>query len=64
MQERFLNDREAPEVVPISTAALRKRRLLRQPPRFLKIGCKVIYRESDLLEFLRQCEQRPQLETR
>ena len=61
MQDRFLTDREAPQIVPLSTAALRTRRRLGLPPMYLKLGRKVVYRERDLREFLRQCEQ-PQRE--
>lgn len=57
MQERFLTDREAPQIVPLSTAALRTRRRMGLPPTYLKLGRKVVYRERDLREFLRQCEQ-------
>ena len=59
MQERYYSDREAPQIVPLSTAALRKRRLLGLPPKFLRLGRKIAYSESDLKEFLRDCEQHP-----
>ena len=59
MEERFLSDREAPQVIPLSTAALRKRRLLGLPPVFIRLGAKIVYRESDLREFIRDCEQHP-----
>ena len=59
MNERYLTDKEAPQIVPLSTAALRKRRLLGLPPVFVRLGRKIVYRESDLLAFIRKCEQHP-----
>ena len=47
-----LNEREAAAVVGCSVALLRKWRLFREGPSYVKIGRLVRYRQSDLDAFL------------
>ncbi len=56
--ERYLSDTQIPEAgFPFSTSWLRKRRIMGGGPTWLKIGRRVVYRESDLNRFLESCEQ-------
>ncbi len=50
---------QASEITGFSVKTLRQRRWSKKGPRFLKIGRKVRYRESDLLEFLEQSTVKP-----
>jgi predicted DNA-binding transcriptional regulator AlpA len=47
-----LNEREAAEVVGCSVALMRKWRLFREGPPYVKIGRLVRYRQADLDAFL------------
>ncbi len=44
----LFDEREAARRLGLSVATLRRRRLLRQPPTFVKLGGRVLYRQSDL----------------
>lgn len=52
----LLNERDVARAVGMSLGTVRRWRLLRQGPKFLKIGASVRYRPSDLAEWL---EARP-----
>jgi excisionase family DNA binding protein len=45
---RMLTDREVAETLCVSVASVRRWRLLRQGPRFLKLGSSVRYRREDV----------------
>jgi len=46
------NEKATAAYMGVSCATLRKRRLLGQPPPFIRIGRKVVYRRSDIDQFL------------
>ena len=48
----LLNEREAAQTLGLSVATLRRRRLLRQPPLWAKLGSRVLYRKQDLEAFV------------
>jgi len=52
---RLLNEREVADLLGVSVATIRRRRLLKQPPTATKIGSSVRYKTSDIDEFLGQC---------
>ncbi len=52
---RLLNEREVAELLGVSVATIRRRRLLKQPPTATKIGSAVRYKPSDIEAFLGQC---------
>ena len=52
---RFLNEREVAELLRVSVATIRRRRLCKQPPKAIKIGAAVRYKIADVEEFLNQC---------
>ncbi len=52
----LLNDREVARVTGLSVASIRRWRLLRQGPRYLKIGAAVRYKPEDVSAWL---ESRP-----
>jgi len=54
--ETLLNEREVARVTGMSLASVRRWRLLRQGPRFLKIGSAVRYKPEDISAWL---ESRP-----
>jgi predicted DNA-binding transcriptional regulator AlpA len=45
-------EREAAQRLGLSVATLRRRRLRRQPPVWVKIGSRVLYRKRDLESFV------------
>jgi hypothetical protein len=49
---RLLDEHEAAELLHLSVACLRRRRLLRQEPVWIKIGRAVRYSPADILGFL------------
>lgn len=53
---RLLNEREVAALLGVSTATIRRWRLLSVGPKFLKLGAAVRYREEDLSRWL---ESRP-----
>ncbi|MEK7750864.1 MAG: helix-turn-helix domain-containing protein [Acidobacteriota bacterium] len=54
--ETLLNEREVARITGLSVASVRRWRLLRQGPRYIKIGAAVRYRPEDLMAWL---ESRP-----
>lgn len=50
--QRYLREKEAAEYLAVSVALLRKRRSLRQPPPYTKIGARVIYNLTELEAFV------------
>ena len=52
----LLNEYQVAELIGMSVATVRRWRLFRQGPRFLKIGAAVRYKAEDLAEWL---ESRP-----
>lgn len=55
VEQKLLREEEAAAVVGFTVQTLRKRRYLRKPPQFLKVGRLVRYRRSDLEAFLNSC---------
>ncbi len=53
--DRLLDEKEAARALHLSVATIRKRRLTKQAPRWIRIGASVRYRESDLIAFLDAC---------
>ena len=51
----LLNEQTASKVTGFAVATLRKRRWQGLPPKFLKVGSKVFYKQEDLQEFLNNC---------
>jgi predicted DNA-binding transcriptional regulator AlpA len=54
--ETLLNEHDVARVTGLSVASVRRWRLLRQGPKYLKIGSAVRYRREDVLAWL---ESRP-----
>ena len=54
--EALLNEHDVARITGLSVASVRRWRLLRQGPRYLKIGSAVRYRREDVLVWL---ESRP-----
>lgn len=54
-EKNLLKEKEAAAVVGFTVQTLRKRRYLRKPPQFLKVGRNVPYRLEDLRAFLEDC---------
>jgi hypothetical protein len=48
----LLNEKEAAKCLGLSVATLRRRRLLRQPPVWVKLGARALYRSEDLASFV------------
>jgi predicted DNA-binding transcriptional regulator AlpA len=55
----LLNEREAARRLGLSVATLRRRRLNRQPPAWVKLGSRVLYRVQDLESFIQAHLIRP-----
>lgn len=53
--ESLLNERDIARITGMSLASVRRWRLRRQGPRFLKIGSAVRYRIEDVTEWLQTC---------
>lgn len=56
-----VDEKEAGRILGFSVKTLQKRRWLRQPPVFLKVGRKVRYRLSDIQAFLDACTVEPRV---
>ena len=54
--EKLLNEHDVAHITGLSVASVRRWRLLRQGPKYLKIGSAVRYRYSDITAWL---ESRP-----
>ncbi len=50
--DEMFPDIEAARRIGLSVATLRRRRLLRQPPAYVKLGGRVLYRARDLDAFV------------
>jgi len=50
--QSLLDEREVARITSISLASIRRRRLLKQSPRYIKIGASVRYRPEDLKTWL------------
>ena len=50
--DRMLNEKEVAEQLTVSVATIRRWRLFRQGPQFIKIGAAVRYRSSDITAWL------------
>jgi hypothetical protein len=51
-QSELLDEHEAARRLGLSVATMRRRRLLRQPPVWAKLGGRVLYRAADLDAFV------------
>lgn len=56
--DTLLTEHEVAEVLKVSVATIRRRRLFRQPPDFVKIGASVRYRREAILRLIDGAEQR------
>jgi predicted DNA-binding transcriptional regulator AlpA len=54
--EQLLTEREVAKILRVSVATIRRRRLLNQPPTWIKIGASVRYSHQSISAFL---ESRP-----
>jgi predicted DNA-binding transcriptional regulator AlpA len=48
----LINEHEVARLLGMSVATVRRRRLMGHPPKFLKIGSAVRYRQQDILSFV------------
>jgi predicted DNA-binding transcriptional regulator AlpA len=51
-ENELFNEHEAAGRLGLSVATIRRRRLFRQPPAWVKLGSRVLYRNSDLEAFI------------
>ena len=56
--EDLLTEHEVAKLLKVSVATIRRRRLFRQPPDFLKIGASVRYRREAIERLIASAEQR------
>ena len=56
--EILLNEYQVAEILKVSVATIRRRRLFRQPPDFVKIGSSVRYRREAIQRLIQTAEQR------
>jgi hypothetical protein len=56
--EDLLTELEVAKLLKVSVATIRRRRLFRQPPDFLKIGASVRYRREAIQRLIDSAEQR------
>jgi len=49
---RLLNERQVAAALGVSVGTVRRRRFLRQPPAWVKLGRRVLYRKQDLEAFI------------
>jgi hypothetical protein len=61
--EQLLNEHDVARLLSVSIATIRRRRLLRQPPDFVKIGASVRYR-PEAVQRLIETGERSTTETR
>jgi len=54
--EALLNEHEVARLTGLSVATIRRRRLLKQPPRFLKLGAAVRYKPGEVKAWLDSME--------
>jgi predicted DNA-binding transcriptional regulator AlpA len=55
--ETLLTEHQVAELLKVSVATIRRRRLFRQPPDFLKIGASVRYRREAIQRLIESAEQ-------
>lgn len=53
--DRLLNEHDVAELLTVSVATIRRWRLLRQGPRYIKVGAAVRYRSDDVGAWLASC---------
>jgi predicted DNA-binding transcriptional regulator AlpA len=56
--ETLLTEQEVAKLLKVSVATIRRRRLFRQPPEYLKIGASVRYRHEAIQRLIEGAEQR------
>jgi len=56
--ESLLTEQEVAKLLKVSVATIRRRRLFRQPPEYLKIGASVRYRREAIQRLIEAAEQR------
>jgi predicted DNA-binding transcriptional regulator AlpA len=56
--ETLLTEHQVAELLKLSVATIRRRRLFRQPPDFVKIGASVRYRRDAIQRLIESAEQR------
>ena len=56
--EALLTEQEVANLLKVSVATIRRRRLFRQPPEYLKIGASVRYRREAIQRLIEAAEQR------
>jgi predicted DNA-binding transcriptional regulator AlpA len=56
--ETLLTEQEVAKLLKVSVATIRRRRLFRQPPEYLKIGASVRYRREAIQRLIEAAEQR------
>jgi predicted DNA-binding transcriptional regulator AlpA len=56
MIESLLNEHEVASLLKVSVATIRRRRLFRQPPEFVKIGASVRYRPAAIQRLIESSE--------
>lgn len=55
--ETLLTEHQVAELLQVSVATIRRRRLFRQPPDFVKIGANVRYRREAIQRLIESAEQ-------
>jgi hypothetical protein len=59
--QELLTEREVARLLKVSVATIRRRRLLRQPPTWLKIGALVRYRREAIQLLIAGAEQHTEI---
>ena len=54
--DALLNEHDVARITGLSVAAIRRRRLLRQEPKYLKLNTSVRYRAEDIDRWLNSCQ--------
>ena len=55
--EELLTEHEVAQLLKVSVATIRRRRLFRQPPDFVKLGASVRYRREAIQRLIENSEQ-------
>jgi len=55
--ETLLTEHQVAELLKVSVATIRRRRLLHQPPDFVKLGASVRYRRETIQRLIESAEQ-------
>lgn len=53
--EVLLNEHDVARITGLSVATIRRRRLFKLPPKYLKISAAVRYRPEDIAKWLKSC---------